>query len=35
MKNNKKHKYKEEKEDLSKKIFALGSQYMAVERLGK
>ena len=35
MKNNQKHKDKEEKEDLSKKTFALGSQYIAVERLGK
>ena len=32
-KNNKKSK--EEKEDLSSKVFALGSQYLAVERLGK
>ena len=29
MKNNQKHKDKEEKEDLSKKIFALGSQCRA------
>ena len=28
-------KNKDEKEDLSKKVFALGSQYIAVERLGK
>ena len=31
----KNEKNKEEKEDLSKKVFALGSQYVAVERLGK
>ena len=32
---NQKNKDKEEKEDLSSKVFALGSQYLAVERLGK
>jgi serine/threonine protein kinase len=32
---NQKNKDKEEKEDLSQKKFALGSQYIAVERLGK
>ena len=30
-----KHKRNSEDEDLSKKVFALGNQYQAVERLGK
>ena len=33
MKNKKRNS--EENEDLSKKVFALGNQYVAVERLGK
>ena len=30
-----KNKNKKEKEDLSKKVFSLDSQYVAVERFGK